>query len=137
VKSAIGTGLIAAGAYEGLRSRNRSNQLAGVAMVGAGLLLKATSQADVRQWEMLPRTTFVIPLELPPGSHDLTVDFPGLSGMTQTWRGIVAPPHGSEATYYVRMQRFNTGPYTWPPPAMGQQGSPVAQVESAEASVGR
>ncbi|MDB5297597.1 MAG: hypothetical protein JWO31_3580 [Phycisphaerales bacterium] len=103
IKSALGTGLIGVGAYEGLRSRNRNNQAAGLAMVGAGLLLKATSQADTRHWEMLPRTTFVLPLELPPGTHDVTVEFP-VRGLTQTWRGIIAPDKG-EATYYMRMQR--------------------------------
>ena len=32
--------------------------------------------ACVRQWEMLPRTTFVIPLRVEPGTHDVTVQFP-------------------------------------------------------------
>lgn len=113
VKSAIGTGLIVAGAYEGTRSRNSSNQAAGLAMIGAGLLLKATSQADTRQWEMLPRTTFVLPLELPPGRHDVTVQFP-IPGLSQTWLGIEAPARG-EATYYLRMQRYQTQPRQWPP----------------------
>ena len=49
----------------------------------------------------------------------------------------VTPPHGSEATYYVRMQRFNTGPYAWPPPAMGQQPPEVPPVAQVEAEAGR
>jgi tetratricopeptide (TPR) repeat protein len=128
VKSAVGTGLIVAGAYEGLRSDNRNNQLAGLAMVGAGLLLKATSQADTRQWEMLPRTTFIIPLELSPGTHEVVVDFAGTSGLRQTWRGIVAPERG-EAVYYIRTQRWINGPYVWPPPTI--RGAPVASAELA------
>lgn len=113
IKSAVGSGLIVAGAYEGLRSRDSSHQAAGLAMVGAGLLLKATSQADTRQWEMLPRTTFILPLELPPGRHDVTVEFP-IPGLSQTWQGLVVPERG-EAVYYMRMQRYQTQPKQWPP----------------------
>jgi len=122
IKSVLGTGLIIGGAYEGLRSNNRNNQAAGLAMVGAGLLLKATSQADVRQWEMLPRTTFVLPLQLPPGRHNVTVEFP-IPGLSQTWQGLVVPDRG-EAVYYMRMQRYQTQPRHWPPPA--QQQPPIA-----------
>jgi tetratricopeptide (TPR) repeat protein len=74
VKSGIGTGLIVGGAgYGAYRSGQRggmSNEDAAVSLglIGAGLLLKATSQADVRQWEMLPRSVFVVPLKLPPAS---------------------------------------------------------------------
>lgn len=120
VKSGLGTGLIAGGAIASSLSRNRDTQLYGLAAIGAGLLLKATSQADVRQWEMLPRSTFVLPLRLTPGPHDITVDFPNLPAARQTWHGLVAPEQG-EATYYYRIQRYTPGPYTWPPPAL-QQG---------------
>src|SRR5205085_6419867 len=86
----------------------------------AGLLLKATSQADVRQWELLPRTTFVLPMRVPPGTHEVTVDFPDIGGsLRQTWRGIVAPTDG-EAAYYIRMNRGSQGPFDWPPPPLAQ-----------------
>jgi tetratricopeptide (TPR) repeat protein len=119
IKSALGTGLIAGGAIEGVRgaygsgAAQRRDLIASAALIGAGALLKATSQADVRQWEMLPRTTFVLPLELEPGEHDIRVEFP--TGVKQTWRNIVAPKPGEEATYYLRMQRWSSGPYDWPP----------------------
>jgi tetratricopeptide (TPR) repeat protein len=120
IKSALGTGLIAAGAYEGLR--RHSDPEASIALLAAGLLLKATSQADIRQWEMLPRTTFLLPLHLPPGTHEITVSFPGAAGVRQTWQNLPVPPEG-EVTYYFRMQRWSTGPYLWPPgtPAAGAQ----------------
>lgn len=115
VKSAIGTGLIAAGAYMGLKRDPEPE--AALAPLAAGLLLKATSQADVRQWEMLPRTVFLLPLRVEPGRHDITVSFPGLRGLEQTWRGLEVPEEG-EATYYFHMHRFNPGPFEWPPPAL-------------------
>ena len=122
-KSAIGTGMIAGGAGYGLYKagsregmRGEDAAIAG-GLIAAGLLLKATSQADTREWEMLPRTTFVIPLQLPPGEHEITVEFDAGRGLRQTWRRLVAPESG-DATYYFRMQRFNSGPFDWPPRAL-------------------
>lgn len=125
VKSALGTGMIVGGAGYGVYSANRHGRLRSedalisAALIGSGLLLKATSQADIRQWEMLPRTVFVLPLRVPPGEHDVTVEFPQIPGVYQTWRRLQVPAKG-EATYYFRMQRWNNGPFTWPPPTMAQ-----------------
>jgi tetratricopeptide (TPR) repeat protein len=133
VKSAVGTGLLIGGAAEGVRglngsgSRQRTDLMVAGALIGTGLLLKATSQADVRQWEMLPRTTFVLPLRLEPGTHDVSVMFGGIYGIRQTWRGLVVPSTG-EASYYFRMQKWSEGPFTWPPPGMSPAdagGTPV------------
>jgi tetratricopeptide (TPR) repeat protein len=139
VKSALGTGLIVGGAVTGMDAahnrygdRQRDNMIVAGALIGAGLLLKATSQADIRQWEMLPRTTYVIPLHAEPGTHDVTVEFPGhhgpmaaSGGVRQTWRNLAVPAHG-EATYYMRMQRWNPGPFDWPPPAVADQTGEIA-----------
>jgi tetratricopeptide (TPR) repeat protein len=121
VKSAVGTGLIAAGGVEGIRgaygsgSAQRRDLIASAALVGAGLLLKATSQGDTRAWEMLPRAVFVIPLRLDAGIHDIRVQFPG--GAAQTWRDVQTSIPG-ETTLYLRMQHWNEGPYQWPPPGL-------------------
>jgi hypothetical protein len=67
---------------------------------------------------MLPRTTFVIPLRVDPGSHDVIVEFPGMyGGVRQTWRHLAIPEKG-EATYYIRMQKWNEGPFDWPPESL-------------------
>jgi tetratricopeptide (TPR) repeat protein len=116
IKSVVGEGLMAAGAVEGIRgaygsgSAQRRDLIAAAALAGAGLLLKASSNPDLRQWETLPRTTFVIPLTVPPGTHEVRVDFP--SGHNQTWRNLPVPAEG-EATYYFRMQRWISGPFEW------------------------
>ncbi len=125
VKSGIGTGLLAAGAIEGIRgatergSAQRRDLIAGAALAGAGLLLKATSQADIRQWEALPRSVYVMPLHVTPGTHDIVIDFPASQGLHQEWRGITVPESG-EATYFFRMRRYDTRPHEWPPPALQQ-----------------
>lgn len=133
VKSAVGTGLLAAGAIEGVRGLNESGAaqrrdlIASAILLGAGLFLKATSQADIRQWEMLPRTTYVLPMRLPPGEHDLTIELPNLPGLFQTWRHIIVPPSG-QASYYFRLQRWNSGYYDWPPRALIEQPPPLIAV---------
>ena len=122
VKSAIGTGLIAAGAIDAATDDRHRRAGTDLALVGAGLLLKATSQADVRQWEMLPRTVFLIPLKLPPGKHDITVRFPAFPGLSESWRDLVVPEEG-EATYYFHIQPYNTGPFYWPPPVLAAKSA--------------
>ena len=112
IKNVAGYGLMGAGAYQGIL-REHNDPLLGAALLGAGMLLRSTASADVRYWDTLPRTTFVLPLRLPPGKHTITVDFPAV-GLRQTWRGLVAPDQG-EATYYFRMLRSATGPFDWPP----------------------
>jgi tetratricopeptide (TPR) repeat protein len=97
IKSAVGSGLIFAGVYQAGRRNSQPEDAA--AFILAGILLKATSQADVRQWEMLPRTVFLLPLQLAPGSHDVMVEFPGIR---QKWTGVQAPAQG-EGTYYFRV----------------------------------
>lgn len=133
VKSAIGTGLMVGGvgygAYRANRGRFNEDDLAiSGGLIAAGLLLRATSQADIRQWEMLPRSTFVIPLELPPGRYNISVTFPATHSTPayeQTWHQLEAPPTG-EATYYLRMRRWHSGPFHWPPHAL----SPVMLTEN-------
>jgi hypothetical protein len=39
--------------------------------------------------------------------------------MRQTWHGLVAPEQGDD-TYLIHMQRYDSGPFDWPPPAVSQ-----------------
>jgi tetratricopeptide (TPR) repeat protein len=112
VKSVVGTGLIVGGAYA-LSQNRRDDAALGLGLIAAGILLKATSQADIRQWEMLPRTVFIIPLHLTPGPHQVTVNFP--SGSSQTWENLVAADEGGENTFYMRMTPYATGPFMLQP----------------------
>ncbi|GIW75082.1 MAG: hypothetical protein KatS3mg104_0145 [Phycisphaerae bacterium] len=119
VKTTVGTGLIAAGAgygvYKGAKGNFDVQDAAIVAgLIATGAILKATSQADTRQWEMVPRTVYLLPLRLPPGRHDITVQFPEMSHLQQQWMGLVASDR-EEYTYYMRMNRWWPGPWYWPP----------------------
>lgn len=118
IKSLAGTGLIAAGAGYGVYRAGQDefraqDALISGGLIAAGLLLKAGSQADLRTWEMAPRTTFLLPLRAAPGVREIAVEFPGAGDLRQTWRGVVVPPSG-ETTLYLRMQRLRPGPFDWP-----------------------
>lgn len=121
-KSAIGTGLLGAGAIMGAKgamgsgSRQRTDLMVAAGLLAAGALLKATSQTDLREWTTLPRTTFVLPLQLSPGQHEIVVEME--DGTKQKWVGVPVPEGGREQAYYMRLQRFVYGPFQWgPPPA--------------------
>ena len=117
VKSALGTGLLAGGALTTLAARNNTTAEVGLGLLAAGVLLKATSQPDLRVWDTLPRSTFAVPMSIPPGKHDLMVTFPSYGGQRQVWRGVAIPPVG-ETTLYVRMHRYEVNDQTWPPPTL-------------------
>ena len=102
-KSAVGTGLMTAGAIRGATAKKEGQAWTGVGLMAAGALLKASGGADLRHWELLPRATYLIPLRLPPGKHNVTVHF-GQTGVAQSLNGLVAPESG-EATYYIRVFR--------------------------------
>lgn len=119
-KSAVGTGMLigsAVMANQGLNSsgsRQRTDLMVAAGLLAGGLLLKATSQTDPREWGLLPRTTYVLPLSLHPGTHDITVEFP--DGTRQTWLGVAAPAPPDEQIVYIRMHRYLPGPFNWSPP---------------------
>jgi tetratricopeptide (TPR) repeat protein len=59
---------------------HRDTEVAGLAVMGAGLASKvfssaANPEADVRAWDNLPRFLSFVAFEAPPGEHTLTVDF--------------------------------------------------------------
>jgi len=111
LKSVVGEGAMAAGAYE-LSRGGRTNSEIGAGLLIGGLLLKLSSNPDLRHWETLPRTVFLIPLKLAPGPHNITVQFAG--GASQTWQNVPAPDHGDN-TYFFHLSRYGPTTFTWPP----------------------
>ena len=111
-KSVIGTGLMAAGAYQ---SAIKDDQGSAAALLAAGILTKLSATADLRHWEMLPRTIYLVPLYLPPGKHNVTIGFGPGNRLSQTWHNIAAP-ESAEATYFFRITPTTSGTHEWPPP---------------------
>ncbi len=118
IKSKVGDGLLIAGGAETLHGADAetggtpADLVAGSAMLASGVLLKAGSHPDLREWEMLPRSIFLLPISTTPGTHEVTIHFPDAPEMDQTWKGIPVPETG-EATYLFRVRINDPGPYDW------------------------
>jgi len=76
----------------------RGNKNAGWVALGAGLFALANqSQADIRQWELLPDRILLYPLHLPQGGGSVGLQFLDhggrrLSGYDQVWyQGALGP----------------------------------------------
>jgi tetratricopeptide (TPR) repeat protein len=78
------------------------------AIVGGALLLASlltSTSADVRHWPTLPSTVQVLTLDVPPGAHDVVVEFLDASGrvLPQLSQRITAEvPVGGESWYLFR-----------------------------------
>jgi hypothetical protein len=80
----VGTVAVIGGA---VMASNRDTREAGFAVLGAGVLAKiiasaSTPAADTRAWDNLPQFLGFAALELPPGQHQVTVEY--LNGAQQT-----------------------------------------------------
>lgn len=106
-KAVVGTGAMAAGgvmAEEGARRNNSGLMWAGIGTTLAGMAIAASSQADTRYWELLPRTVYIIPVTLTPGTHEVLVQAgPSRATVQMTY---VPPTPGAapqDAIFYFRL----------------------------------
>lgn len=110
-KSKIGSGLAIAGAGAtiiGAGAHSREAVYAGLGAIAAGLLLKATAQADDRHLGMLPHAVYLVPLSLGEGRRNVQVGFAGDPLSTMTWHDITPGSFGRPRFYYMR-QHDNNG----------------------------
>ncbi len=100
-KAVIGTGTMAAGGammgYGAARGDPRI-ALAGLGVTALGALISASSQADLRYWETLPRTVYCIPATLAPGESEIAVTLPGASNSATL--KITPKPSGDNVLYF-------------------------------------
>ena len=107
-KAVIGTGMMAAGtgmAAYGANRRDEGLMWAGIGTAVAGALVSASSQADTRSWEMLPRTVYIIPVALPPGPHDIVVQ--AGASTSAPLHAVVPPPNPTapaDNVFYFRIR---------------------------------
>jgi tetratricopeptide (TPR) repeat protein len=97
VKAAIGTGAMAAGtglAAYGASSGKDEYIWGGLGAMAVGAALAASSQADLRYWEVLPRAVYVIPATLAPGTHEVHVQAGPFSSAPLQLQ-VSAPPPGT------------------------------------------
>ena len=108
-KAVIGTGAMAAGAgvtAYGAQRHDTGTALAGLGVMALGAALAASSQADVRYWETLPRTVYVVPASLAPGKHELLVRAGGSqSAPLVVTIPPVSPGNKQDNVFYFRLLR--------------------------------
>lgn len=96
-------------------SHHQETQLAGAALLGAGLVTKifsaaTTPAADTRMWDNLPLYLSFVALELAPGPHTLTVEFldgqdAAVAGLTRTVNLTVPEGSTQDTVVYVSEKR--------------------------------
>lgn len=114
IKEVTGKGMMVGGVVvldQGLRHDNEETALLGGALIGLGALLNASSSPDVRQWEMVPRTIYLVPLQVPPGTHNILVSMPddgGHGALEHEFRNVQVEPD-RETALYARILRSHSG----------------------------
>lgn len=102
-KSAIGSAMMIGGAVVAGSSNDQQTQLIGLGILLGGLLVKATSAADVRHCEVLPQRTYFVPIRIDsPGS---TVSVSVAQGGSIMTLPCLDPPSNAEVMklIYVRL----------------------------------
>ena len=105
-KSAMGNVLLVGGLAAtsvGSHARSEEAMYAGLGAAALGLAMKATSGADVRHLEVLPRGVFVAPLKLGSEPRDIAIDIRGPGGSRAVWHDIRGRSPGNPAVHYLRM----------------------------------
>ena len=104
-KGFIGDALIIGGAAVAAGSKDDEAQLAGLAAIVTGLIVKATAQADTRQNDALPQRVYVALLNMPVGqAARVELDIPGSSGGRMVLPYFPGPERPGRAQLrYVRL----------------------------------
>lgn len=110
-KSAVGTGLIAAGAATAALGRNTETRLVGLGLALAGLALKATAGADTRHNELLPQRVYVALIEHTDATAPVELEVEGDRVSRLVLAGVPVPPPGVTQLRYVRLP--DEGPLAW------------------------
>lgn len=108
IKSYIGTGMTIAGAAvlaHGVDNDSAGTAAVGAGMILAGLLTKASSQADLRYVRVLPQRVYVVPLTVTEPNTKVRLQV-GARGDSKLWLHGLQPPDGRRAALrYVHLPR--------------------------------
>ena len=106
-KAVVGTGAMAAGtglAAAGAERRDKGMFWAGVGTAVVGAALAASSQSDLRYWELLPRTVYIVPVALAPGAHDVSVQIGNDHNLVHMEQPTPKPGETRDAVFYFRLR---------------------------------
>jgi len=102
-KAVVGTGMILGGLAASSYGSYHHDQTLALAGLGASLLgaaVAASSQADVRYWQMLPRTVYVAPIQLRSGPNVIRV---AAGGQISPPISVNYSPSTTYRVFYVRL----------------------------------
>ena len=111
-KAYIGTALMGAGSVA-VFQRNRGAQIAGLAMLAVGAMMKAMAHADTRHCVIMPQRVYVAPLNVSRPNSVLTLEVDQDPASRFSLPGV-GPPEAREPIrlYYVRLPPRNE-PLAW------------------------
>jgi hypothetical protein len=112
-KSGIGDALNAAGSgamiYGAVSDdSNVSDKVffAGLALKLIGMMIASGAQADQRYFDVLPRSVYLVPLELDPGAHTIRLSTP--EAPFDSIRHYLMPGYATPAVYVVRLEESHS-----------------------------
>lgn len=109
-KAAIGQGLIVGGAVLAGASDNRDAQIAGLAMILAGIAASATAQADTRHNELLPQRIYFAAVEVASPDEPVRLSLRGRESAPIMLGGLAPPESAGLQVRYVRMNAPGAAP---------------------------
>jgi len=74
------------------------------AMMLVGAAMAASSQSDLRYWELLPRTVYIVPVTLAPGAHEVSVQVGPEHNMVHMEQPAPRPGETADAVFYFRLR---------------------------------
>lgn len=108
---------------QAVKNRNRNSDAARAQAIAGGVLLAVglltSASADVRHWPTLPSTVQVVAADVPPGEHDVRVEFLDASG-----RAIAGLRHEQRVQVPESGERWLLVP-SLPPPRAAFTGEPA------------
>ncbi len=106
-KSLLGNALLVGGAVTTGVSRRRDTQIAGLALIAAGLFAKAGAHADTRYCDAMPQCVYVVPLTITDANP--TVELQVTGDPASRFRRVGLNPPTFPERLQVRSVRLNAG----------------------------
>ena len=102
ILTVAGTGAVIYGSASHDANTKDKALLAGLGAIAAGQLIARGSAADLRSFDVLPRTVYLVPLNLQPGPHTIHLSIPG--NHLDAVRHYIMPGYKTPAVYVTRLE---------------------------------
>ncbi len=97
-----GTGAVIYGSASHDANTKDKALLAGIGAIAAGQMIARGSAADLRSFDVLPRTVYFVPLNLQPGPHTIHLSIPQQN--LDAVRHYIMPGYKTPAVYVTRLE---------------------------------